>query len=284
MSSDYVEVDFEFRPLDADEMDILCALLAEFDYDSFETTDKGVKAYVNADSFDENNIGVAVSLYNFRSKIKWNVKEVKAEDWNAEWEQNGFSPIVIGEECVVHATYHTDYPKCNVDIVINPRMSFGSGHHETTSMMIERLLNIELQGKRVVDMGAGTGILSIVAAKRGASSVTGIEIDETAYNNAVENCRLNGVDVTMIHGDASALAGVSGCDLFLANINRNIILNDIEKYRSCMADGATLLISGFYESDLPIIDEKLHALGFALRNKNVKNDWTMAEFALSWHV
>ena len=163
-------------------------------------------------------------------------------------------------------------------------MSFGSGHHETTSMMIERLLNIELQGKRVVDMGAGTGILSIMAAKRGASSVTGIEIDETAYNNAVENCRLNGVDVTMVHGDASALAGVSGCDLFFANINRNIILNDIEKYRSCMADGATLLISGFYESDLPIIDEKLHALGFAFRNKNVKNDWTMAEFALSWHV
>lgn len=284
MSSDYVEVDFEFRPLDADEMDILCALLAEFDYDSFETTDKGVKAYVNADCFDENSIGVAVSLYNFRAKIKWTVKEVKAEDWNAEWEQNGFSPIVIGEECVVHATYHSHYPKCNVDIVINPRMSFGSGHHETTSMMIERLLNIGLSGKRVVDMGAGTGILSILAAKRGANAVTGIEIDETAYNNAVENCGLNGVNVTMIHGDASALDGISGCDLFLANINRNIILNDIEKYKSCMADGATLLVSGFYESDLPIIEGKLKTIGFEFLSKTVKNDWTLAEFTLNGHA
>ena len=113
MSSDYVEVDFEFRPLDADEMDILCALLAEFDYDSFETTDKGVKAYVNADSFDENNIGVAVSLYNFRSKIKWAVKEVKAEDWNAEWEQNGFSPIVIGEECGLCGWNEHSRPLCD---------------------------------------------------------------------------------------------------------------------------------------------------------------------------
>ena len=284
MGSDYVEVDFEFRPLDADEMDILCALLAEFDFDSFESTDKGVKAYVNADCFDESSIATAVSLYSFHSRIKWTVKTVKAEDWNREWEQNGFSPIVIGDDCVVHATYHTGYPKCAYDIVINPKMSFGSGHHETTSMMIERLLKTQLQGKRVVDMGAGTGILSIMAAKRGAASVTGIEIDETAYNNAVENCALNDVDVTMIHGDASALASMGQCDLFMANINRNIILNDIEKYESCMADGARLLVSGFYETDLPVIDRELKTLGFELQAKEVRNDWTLADFVLKKRV
>ncbi|MGN0214292.1 MAG: 50S ribosomal protein L11 methyltransferase [Muribaculaceae bacterium] len=280
MSSDYIEVNFEFRPLDADEMDILCALLAEFDYDSFETTDCGVKAYVNADCYDENNINTAVSLYNFHAKIKWTAKKVKQEDWNSEWEKNSFTPIVIGNDCVVHATYHTDYPKCRYDILINPKMSFGSGHHETTSMMIESLLAADVEGCRVVDMGAGTGILSIVAAKLGAASVTGIEIDEMAYENACDNCRLNNVEVNMIHGDAMSVVGMSGCDLFLANINRNIILNDIDKYASCMNNGAKLLVSGFYENDLPVIDERLKSFGFNRVSHKVKNEWTLAEFVL----
>lgn len=280
MSSDYIEVDFAFRPMDDDEMDILAALLAEYGYDSFETVKTGMKAYVNSDVYDEKNVDAALQSYRFHSKITWQSKLIKSDNWNSEWEKNSFTPIVIGDECVVHATYHDDFPACKYDVVINPRMSFGSGHHETTSMLIENLLASDLEGLDVIDMGAGTGILSIVASKVGAKSVTGIEIDEGAYENACGNCALNDVNVNMIHGDASSLENVAKCDVFIANINRNIILNDIEKYVAAMNDGGVLMISGFYGSDLAMLDEKLQSYGLALEHSEERNDWTMAKFVL----
>lgn len=280
MSSNYYEVSFSFSDTNADEIDILSALLADYGYDSFEAAKDGLNAYINEDLYDESNVKKTLNSYCFRSKITYTKSLIKSDDWNREWEKNSFTPIVIGNECVVHATYHTDYPRCKYDIVIDPKMSFGSGHHETTSMLIGRLLEMNLQGVSVIDMGTGTGILSIIAAKLGAKSVTGIEIDEGVYKNACENCRLNDVTVKVMQGDASILRNVEKCDLFIANINRNIIISDIEKYVMAMNRGAMLMISGFYEEDLQLLITELKKFGLTYMTKKVSNGWTMAEFRL----
>lgn len=281
MSADYVEVNFVFSPVDDDEMDVLAALLAEYGYESFETVKNGMNAYVNKDDYDEKNVESALQSYRFRSKVKWTTKLIKGDDWNEEWERNSFKPMVIGGDCVIHASYHDDFPHCRYEIVIDPKMSFGSGHHETTSMLVEELLKSDLRGKTVLDMGAGTGILSILSAKLGASKVIGVEIDEGAYINACDNCRLNAVDVDMKNGDADTLQTIGvKCDVLLANINRNIILNDIDKYVSVMSPNAELLISGFYRSDVGMLVEVLSKRNLLLKETTERNDWVMAKFVM----
>lgn len=281
MGIDYIEVSFTCKPFNADEMDVLAAFLCDFGYESFVTTDAGMNAYINKDIYNPDDIATALQCYNFSAKIAWTTTDIKGDNWNESWEKESFKPIVIGDQCVVHASYHSDYPKCKYDIIIDPKMSFGSGHHETTSMMLAALLEADIAGKNVIDMGAGTGILSIMASKLGASKVTGIEIDSGAWQNAVDNAALNNVDVNMILGDANSLPDERHCDLFLANINRNIIINDIDKYSKTLCDGAKMFISGFYENDLPILVEKLAVYGLNLVGKSVRNDWTMAVFEYS---
>ena len=280
MGIDYIEVCFVCLPFNADEMDILAAFLCEFGYESFVTTDSGMKAYINKDVYQSDDIATALQCYNFSAKITWVANEIKGYNWNASWEQDSFKPIVIGEQCVVHATYHCDYPKCKYDIIIDPKMSFGSGHHETTSMMLEALLEADMKGKNVIDMGAGTGILSIMASKLGAQKVVGVEIDAGAWQNAVDNATLNNAPIEMILGDANSLPSDSDCDFFLANINRNIIINDIDKYSKTLRNGAKLFISGFYEADLPILCNKLSEYNLKLEKHTVRNEWTMAVFGL----
>ncbi|MGN0228647.1 MAG: 50S ribosomal protein L11 methyltransferase [Muribaculaceae bacterium] len=280
MGIDYIEVCFVCRPFNADEMDILAAFLCEFGYESFVTTNSGMKAYINKDVYQSDNIATALQCYNFSAKITWVANEIKGDDWNASWEQDSFKPIVIGEQCVVHATYHSHYPKCKYDIIIDPKMSFGSGHHETTSMMLEALLEADMKGKNVIDMGAGTGILSIMASKLGAQKVVGVEIDAGAWQNAVDNATLNNAPIEMILGDANSLPSDNDCDFFLANINRNIIINDIDKYSKTLRNGAKLFISGFYEADLPILCNKLSDYNLQLEKHTVRNEWTMAVFGL----
>ena len=239
-----------------------------------------MKAYINKDVYQSDDIATALQCYNFSAKITWVANEIKGDNWNASWEQDSFKPIVIGEQCVVHATYHSDYPKCKYDIIIDPKMSFGSGHHETTSMMLEALLEADIKGKNVIDMGAGTGILSIMASKLGAQKVVGVEIDAGAWQNAVDNATLNNAPIEMILGDAKSLPSDSDCDFFLANINRNIIINDIDKYSKTLRNGAKLFISGFYEADLPILCNKLSDYTLHLEKHIVRNEWTMAVFGL----
>lgn len=281
MGIDYIEVAFASQPFNADEMDVLSAFLCEYGYDSFVNTDNGMSAYINKDVFNEADIATAIKSYGFSSAITWKIKEIAGDDWNANWEKESFKPIVIGEQCVVHATYHEDFPKCDYEIIIDPKMSFGSGHHETTSMMLESLLDSDVAGKTVIDMGAGTGILSIMASKLGAKNVIGVEIDSGAWGNAVDNINLNAAtNIDMRLGDATALPKETVCDFFLANINRNIILNDIDKYALTLKPGAKLFISGFYEADLAILQEKLQEFGLVLERKNARNDWVMAQFVM----
>lgn len=276
--NDYVTLRVNMSPCNEDMTDLLAAFLCDIGYDSFEPDDKGLTAYISAKSFDEEAVREIFSDFPMDTQFSLNHELVKGEDWNAEWEKNYFNPIVIGGECVVHSSFHKDIPEATYDIVIDPKMAFGTGHHSTTSSMIRYILESDMDGKDVIDMGTGTGILAILAKKRGANKVIGIEIDTPAWQNAVENCGLNNVGVEMINGDASALTQCGEADYFFANINRNIILGDIDRYVAHLKKGGTLLLSGFYEADVPMLENAAKLLGLRLLEKKMDKEWCALRF------
>lgn len=196
--------------------------------------------------------------------------------------KNYFKPIIIGDnKCVIHSSFHVDIPKCDYDIVIDPKMAFGTGHHSTTSLIIDKILKMEFAGKSVLDMGTGTGILAILAAMRGAQSVTAVEIDPMAHANAVENVASNGhPEINVLLGDASTLVDIDRVDVMFANINRNIILNDIDAYRTAIKPGGLLYLSGFYTEDVPVLEEKALSLGFEKVSVESLNNWCCLELRL----
>ena len=256
--SDYYCVEFNLNPYNIDAADLLSAFLADIGFDSFENTPSGLNAFLPSVSFSADAIEEILSGFPFPVDIKWTKTFIKHQDWNEEWEKNYFKPLVLVEgKCVVHATFHTDFPHADYEIVIDPKMAFGTGHHATTSMMMRHLFNLEVEGKKVLDMGTGTGILSILASKLGAREVTGIEIDTAAFENALENSVLNDAEINLINGDASVLAGIDNIDIFLANINRNIILADLERYVATLNKDSKLILSGFYEKDVPALEQAL---------------------------
>ncbi len=273
--NDYNSVRVEATPCSADITDLAAAYLAEAGFETFLPDATGLTAYIRADEHAAEIAREALSDFPIPTQFEITSEFIEGEDWNAEWERNYFKPIVVGNRCVVHSTFHTDVPEAEYDIVIDPKMAFGTGHHDTTSQMMSLILDTPMHGKRVMDMGAGTGILSILAKKLGADVVTGIEIDEPAYRNALEHAQLNNVELNFIHGDASALEGVEPVDLFMANINRNIILADMDRYAAAVKSGGDILFSGFYEEDAPMIEEKGGEYGFSTVEKLVSADgWT----------
>lgn len=252
--NDYVEVRVSLTPCSEVMTDVLAALLADAGFESFVPDENGLTAYIRASDYRDEMAEIAGRLP-FECSSTWNAVTVEGRDWNHEWEKNYFQPIVVGDQCVIHSSFHTDIPRCRYDIVIDPKMAFGTGHHSTTWLMISRLLDADLTGRKVIDMGTGTGILAILAAMRGASRVAGIEIDEAAYVNAVENIALNDhAEITLVHGDASALRNLDfKADLFMANINRNVITSDIALYADAVVSGADMFLSGFYGTDVDIV-------------------------------
>ena len=275
--NDYIELRADITPASETATDILAALLAEKGYESFVPDEKGVTAYIRKESYSEQALKEAIGNFPLDCMITCRSEEIEGRDWNSEWEKHYFKPIVVGDRCVIHSSFHTDVPQATYDIVIDPKMAFGTGHHATTSLVIEQILDMDLSGKTVIDMGTGTGILSILAAMNGASKATGIEIDPAAHINAVENISLNGVDskVDIILGDASALENIEPADLFIANINRNIITGDIHAYASRLVTGGTMLLSGFYEHDIPVIMEAASPAGLSEVAHTIKGDgWT----------
>lgn len=273
--NDYYSVRIDATPCTSDITDLIAAFLAEAGFESFEPDATGLTAYINATSGD----GVlaareALSDFPMETRLEISQQLVKGQDWNEEWEKHYFKPILIDGRCVIHSSFHTDIPAAEYDIVIDPKMAFGTGHHDTTSQMVRHILASDLEGSSVIDMGTGTGILGILAAMRGAASVTGIEIDRPAYENAIENVALNGVSMNLIHGDASALAGLEPADYLFANINRNIILGDIDRYAARLKSGGTMLLSGFYEEDTPMIAEAATRHGLELKSRLISNRWT----------
>lgn len=276
--NDYYALRLDVEPCSADATDLLAYLLGEAGYESFVPDDKGLTAYVPAALYSDEAVRTALEEFCFDATVTASAELVEGRDWNAEWERNYFRPIVVGERCVVHSSFHTDVPKAEYDIVIDPKMAFGTGHHATTSLILTRLLDMDLQGRSFIDVGTGTGILAILAAMRGAVPVAGIEIDRFAWENACDNVRLNGhPEIAVLCGDASLLQSLAPADVVVANINRNVILGDIRAYAAAMRPGATLLLSGFYEADCAMVEEAAVASGLTAAGRTVRDNWACVE-------
>ncbi|MDE5793796.1 MAG: 50S ribosomal protein L11 methyltransferase [Muribaculaceae bacterium] len=261
----YYKVRFNCAPCSEDITDLLAAFLADYGYESFEPDEAGLTAYIQSAEFSEDKIKEITCDFPIVTTISYESELVESQNWNEEWEKHYFQPIVIAGEVVVHSSFHKNIPEANYDILIDPKMAFGTGHHATTSQMMQYILDIDsMEGKSVIDMGTGTGILAILCKMRGAGKVTGIEIDPGAFDNALENAALNRQAIDFILGDASALEKCEPADIFLANINRNVITSDISKYAKKINTGGILLLSGFYVSDIPIIMESATPLGFTI--------------------
>lgn len=274
--NDYTEVRIDIAPCSETITDTAAALLADAGFETFVPDEKGLTAYIRTDQYDPQLSTTLEAMPWPDLKFTWNAVNVPGQDWNHEWEKNYFKPIVVGERCVIHSSFHSDIPRCEYDIVIDPKMAFGTGHHSTTSLIISRLLELDLNGKDVIDMGTGTGILAILAAMRGAKRITGIEIDPPAWENAVENCKLNKhEEISMVLGDATALESAVDykADIMLANINRNVITSDLTRYCNALKEGATLILSGFYEADIPVILQAAEPLGLKYRSHTSRLDW-----------
>ncbi|MBJ2167019.1 MAG: 50S ribosomal protein L11 methyltransferase [Muribaculaceae bacterium] len=276
--NDYYALRLDVQPCCTDATDLLAYLLGEAGYESFVPDEKGLTAYVRAELFSDDAVRSALADFPFDAIVTASSELVEGQDWNAEWERNYFKPIVVGDRCVVHSSFHTDVPTAEFDIVIDPKMAFGTGHHATTSLILTRLLDMDLSGRPLIDVGTGTGILAILAAMRGAVPVAGIEIDRFAWENACENVRLNShPEIAMLCGDAALLEALAPADVVVANINRNVILADIARYAAAMRPGATLLLSGFYEADCPMVEEAAIAAGLDPCGRTTRDSWACVE-------
>lgn len=273
----FIQVDFSFEAFEEFMADILAAELAEIGFDSFVPCENGMQAFIPETKFDENSLKDAIDNYPFEVAISYEIVTVASKNWNEEWEKHYFEPIVIGEECVIHSSFHKDIPVAKYDIIIDPKMSFGTGHHETTSLVIGEILKMNLTNKKVLDMGCGTAVLAILAAMRGASELLAIDIDSWCTENSLENIALNkvsGIEVKL--GGAELLDGLH-FDIILANINRNILLADMEKYAACLTTGGELYMSGFYKADIPVIEAELNRNGLELIDFKEKNNWVVVK-------
>ena len=273
---EYLEFKFKVSPIQPWK-DILEAELGEIDFESFADTDSGVDAYIQEDNFNENSFNNLSILNNSLCEIEFTKNKVIPKNWNEEWEKN-FSPINVDNRCVIRAPFHqaTD---ADFEIIIEPKMSFGTGHHQTTHLMISYILDMNLEGISVMDMGCGTGILAILTAQKGATKVDAIDIDEWAYENTMENAERNNVDfVKGAKGDANLLKGNEDFDLFIANINRNILINDMSTYAKSIKINGQLLLSGFYESDIEQLVSETEKHGFKLQEKRNKETWAALRF------
>ncbi|MCI1647035.1 MAG: 50S ribosomal protein L11 methyltransferase [Bacteroides sp.] len=275
-------LEFKFHPVPCTETinDVLSAVLGDIGFESFVEQTDGIAAYIPQNSYKEHALQETIANFPINNvSIEYTYLEAEDKDWNQEWEKNFFQPIVIDNRCVIHSTFHHDVPKAQYDIIINPQMAFGTGHHETTSLIISELLDADLQKKSVLDMGCGTSILAILARMRGASSCTAIDIDDWCVRNSLENIVLNKVDnISVSQGDASALTGKGPFDVIIANINRNILLNDMKQYVKCMHPGSELYMSGFYVEDIPAIQTEAERNGLKFVNHRQKNRWTAVKF------
>ncbi len=275
---DYLEFLFSYDTENAFIGDLLAVELAEIGFESFVDDEKGLKAYIPAEKWNGNVLKEKLDAFPFGKGIAFSQTYIKGQNWNEEWEKNYFQPIVIGGDCVIHSTFHKNIPNAKYDIVIDPKMSFGTGHHETTSLMIEEILKADLTGKSLLDMGCGTAVLAILAAKRGANPVLAIDIEEWAYNNSLENTAMNNEpQIEVQRGDAKLLEG-KFFDVIFANINRNILLEDMHRYAACMKPGAELYMSGFYCEDIPAIDEEAKSHGLQQLSVNEKKRWVAVRY------
>lgn len=265
--------------------DLMADAVAEAGFESFEDTDDGLTGYVQKELLDRQALQQAVDDFPLEGvKTEYIIEEAEQQDWNAEWEEAGFDPIIVRGKIVIYDARHTtlqqmaelskQYPE-STDIAIEARMAFGTGTHQTTQMIVSALLDTNFEGKRMLDCGCGTGILGITATKLGAEDAVGYDIDEWSVENAQHNCQLNGVtNMRVYHGDSNVLGHISGLfDVVVANINRNILLADMHAFKDVMMAGGTLILSGFYEDDIPTLLEEASRYDLTEQRRMVSDNW-----------
>lgn len=279
MAQNYIEYNFKVSPLQPG-TEILIAELGFAGFESFVETEDGVTAYIQQSLWNENILDDIGILNSKEFQISYEQEEIEQVNWNEEWEKN-FDPIVVSDQCLVRAPFHPS-KDVNYEIVIEPKMSFGTGHHETTFMMLQYILENDFAGKTVLDMGCGTAVLAILAKMKGAKSADAIDIDEWCVENSKENIERNNVDAIQVRlGDASILPKKK-YDIVLANINRNILLNDMDVYVKSLLPGGILYMSGFYLSDLTVLTKKAEELGLKFIDNRQNNNWVAAKFELTY--
>jgi ribosomal protein L11 methyltransferase len=264
----YIEVDFR-TGTDRQLKDILISELADIGFESFMDNDTGFLAYTREEDYSKASLDELVNRK--ASTIEHRIRRIEPENWNALWEAQ-FDPIEVGNEVLIRAPFHEPNYKFKYELIIEPKMSFGTGHHATTRLMCAALMKLDIGEQDICDMGCGTGILGILAAKRGAKSVLGIDIEDWAVENSIENVARNFVEMDVEIGDASNLTGKS-FDGMLANINRNILVADFQAYRACLKPGAWILLSGFLGTDVDIIRQAGENLGFTLMETYAEDTW-----------
>ena len=274
---DYYELHFKTQAAEDYQQDLLISGLGEIGFDTFEEVDGGFKAYIPANEFDPEKLEGQLAEFRALFSFSHEVSLVPHQNWNQLWEQN-FEPIAIKDQLFVRATFHNPQPGFRYEIIIDPKMAFGTGHHQTTSMMLEWLLENDIAGKKVLDMGCGTGILAIMASKLGAGCVTAIDCDPVCYESTIENARLNHIEnITALCGSKEVIPNEQ-FDVILANINRNILLDQMEQYARVLRPGGELYLSGFYEiPDLSIIAEELSNYGLKCVLHKNNGGWVAAK-------
>lgn len=270
---EYIEVDIKIEKSEVFS-DIVVARLNEIEFETFLENDNGVRCYIQAKLFDKKKLDIELDKIKQYTKLNFNINHVAQKNWNEEWEKN-FKPVQINSHCLIRSEFHNNSGNFKDEIIITPKMSFGTGHHETTFLMINELYNLDLNDKSILDMGSGTGVLSIVASKNGAKQVVGIDIDEWAFQNSIDNAKLNNTEnISFLHGDIKLIEN-QDFDIILANINRNIIEKDIEEYYNLLSDKGDLLISGFLVEDVDFIINLSINNRFNVINKKNKGQWSM---------
>lgn len=275
MSNCYLGFHFRVEPKELGS-EILIAELGEKAFESFIETENGFSAYIQKDFYIEDILNDIYILSSPEFKITYSIEEIEQVNWNEEWEKN-FEPIDVDGKCHVRAPFHPK-TEAEFDIIIEPKMSFGTGHHETTHMMIQHLLETDVTNLKTLDMGCGTAILAILAEMKGAKPIDAIDIDNWCYLNSIENAERNNCkEISVYEGEASLLKGKK-YDLIIANINRNILLNDMQQYVDCLNKNGILLLSGFYNEDIPFINESCEEKGLTFVKKLERNNWVSLKY------
>lgn len=271
----YIQLSLKLNPCNENVTDILSYQLGEIGFDSFITTGQGVDAYIPELNFSEKKLEDLMQHLLIDAEVDYEFNVLEDKDWNKEWEKNYFTPLIISDKCLVRSSFHEVERQFTYEIIIDPKMAFGTGHHQTTLLMLQEILQLDLKDKSVLDMGCGTAVLAILASKMGASPIVAIDIDEWAYENARENTALN--DITNVEvklGDATVI-GDDKFNFIFANINRNILLQDISTYAKTLEKRGVLMMSGFYLEDVPIIKLECEKNDLLFQKIEQKDNWTM---------
>jgi len=272
----YTKISFKLNPDTEENREILVAMLSDLAFESFDESEEIIMGYIPGESVDLEQIEAITSLLPFSVQIENEM--IPDKNWNEVWEKNYFKPLLIGNRCLVRAPFHTEFEPAEFELVIEPKMAFGTGNHETTTLVSEQILDMDLTGKTVLDMGCGTGILGMLASLKGAKSITAIDIDSWSFESTVENARLNNIfNLEAKLGDASLL-GNETYEIIFANIHKNVIISDLPKYENVLQSGGKIYLSGFYNHDMPDVKAKAESLGLIETGFHEKNNWVVYSF------